>query len=146
MSQGQGPQIEIQRIYVKDISYEAPNVPHLFLGEWEPQLNLDIDIAANQLDQALFEVELTLTATVKVKDKVAFIVQVKQAGIFLLKEFSQEDLQQVFGVACPTILYPFAREVVSDLTTKGGFPSLLLAPVNFQTRFLQQQQEGMTKQ
>lgn len=86
MSQEQGAHLEIQRIYVKDISYEAPNAPHIFLGEWNPQVNLDIDVSANQLDQDLFEVELMLTSTVKVKDKVAFIIQVKQAGIFLLKD------------------------------------------------------------
>ncbi len=130
--QAEGPQFGIQRIFVKDVSLECPHSPDIFLSEWEPELNIDLSTdGKNVLADGVREVVLTLTVTVKIKEKVAFLVELKQAGIFSVPGFEEEELKHLVGSYCPSILYPYAREAVTDLVVKAGFPPLYLAPVNF---------------
>lgn len=125
------PQFAIQRLYIKDSSFEAPNSPALFLKEWRPEVDLSLDNKANLLDDSAREVVLTVTVTVKVGDQIAFLVEVKQAGIFTVQGFTDEQLEHMLGSFCPNILYPYAREAVTDLVMRGGFPQLYLSPINF---------------
>ena len=143
--QGQGGQFALQSVYVKDASYEAPNTPAIFREEWTPKMDFDVDVSAAQLDASHFEVVLHLTVTVSVGDKTAFLVEVKQAGIFLISGIPAEQMHGVLHAHCPNVLYPFAREAVASLVSKGGFPQLLLAPFNFEAMYidrLRQQQEA----
>ncbi len=140
--QPQQPEFAIQRLYVKDLSLETPNTPKIFLKSWEPQLHMDIATDASLvLDDGVREVILTVTVTVKIKEEVAFLVEVKQAGIFSLKGFKDEQLKHMLGSFCPNILYPYAREVVSDAVMRAGFPQLYLAPVNFDALYEQHQKK-----
>lgn len=129
--QEQGPEFAIQRIYVKDLSLESPNTPHIFLDNWEPELNMDLATKVNELGENNHEVILTVTVTVKMKEKTAFLIEVKQAGIFTLVGFPEDQLRPMLGSFCPNILYPYAREAVTDAVTRAGFPQLYLMPVNF---------------
>ena len=140
----QEPQFGIQRIYVKDVSFETPNSPALFTGQWEPEINLDLNSQAARLNEQAFEVVLTLTVTCKAGDKTAYLVEVQQAGIFNMIGFEEEQLGGLIGSYCPTILFPYAREVISDLVSKGSFPQLVLAPINFDALYAQHlaQQQG----
>ena len=131
----------IQRIYVKDASFEAPHAPQIFKDEWKPEVNVDLQTKTNDLEESIHEVVLHLTVTVKMGEKTAFLVEVQQAGIFTIKGFPKEQTHQALGAMCPTILYPYARETISDLVTRGGFPQLLLAPVNFDALYLQHQKQ-----
>lgn len=128
----------IQRIYVKDISYETPQTPVIFQQEWKPDLNLQINTTTSQLTEGVHEVVLKLTVTVKSADKVAFLAEVKQAGIFTAQHFADDQLHAILGGVCPGILFPYARETISDLVTRGTFPPLYLAPINFDALYLQQ--------
>lgn len=142
MSQQQPqPQFSIQRLYIKDASFESPQAPQIFLQEWQPQLDLHLDTQANEIDPETREVILTVTVTVKVSEKVAFLAEVKQAGIFTVKGFAAEQLPQVLGAFCPNILYPYACEAISNLVAKGGFPPLYLSPVNFEALLADHQQK-----
>jgi preprotein translocase subunit SecB len=132
-----GPQFSIQKIYSKDISFESPGVPQIFTEKWEPEVNLDINTASKSIGEGVFEVVLTLTATVKLADKTAYLAEVKQAGIFTVVGFKDNELGHILAAACPNVLFPFGREAVADLVTKGGFPQLLLAPVNFDALYAQ---------
>jgi preprotein translocase subunit SecB len=132
-------QFAIQRLYVKDLSLECPNSPEIFLENWEPDLDLNLDVeGTKELEQGVREVVLRVTVTVKVNSKTAFLVEVKQAGIFTIAGFDQEQLQHLVGSFCPNILYPYAREAVTDAVVKAGFPQLYLAPVNFDALYEQQ--------
>lgn len=133
----QGAQFNIQRIYVKDISFESPKAPNIFRDEWKPQVNVDLQTNAKPIEDNMHEVVLHLTVTVKSNDATAFIIEVKQAGIFTIKGVPQDQLNHALGSLCPGILYPYAREAISDVVTKGGFPQLLLAPVNFDALYMQ---------
>lgn len=133
----EGPVFSIQRIYVKDVSFETPHAPEIFREEWKPEVNVDLQTKTNRLEDTIYEVVLHLTVTVKMGEKVAFLVEVHQAGIFTLKGFPQEQLAHALGSMCPNILYPYARETISDIVIRGGFPQLLLAPVNFDALYLQ---------
>ncbi|PHQ81493.1 MAG: protein-export chaperone SecB [Coxiella sp. (in: Bacteria)] len=133
-------QFAIQRLYIKDLSVECPNSPDIFLENWEPELNLDMAVdGKNELSDGVREVILTVTVTVKVKDKTAFLVEVKQAGIFTVANFPEDEIKHLLGSFCPNILYPYAREVITDAIVKAGFPQLYLAPVNFDALFEQEQ-------
>lgn len=133
-------QFAIQRLYIKDLSVECPNSPEIFLENWEPDLDLNLDVdGSNQLDDGIREVILTVTVTVKVSEKTAFLVEVKQAGIFTMAGFPEEQLNHLVASFCPNILYPYAREVITDAVVKAGFPQLYLAPVNFDALYEQQQ-------
>jgi preprotein translocase subunit SecB len=134
----QEPQFMIQRVYVKDASFEAPNTPDVFKEDWEPKLDLDLSSRSKKVEDNIYEVELNVTATVNNKDKVAFISEVKQAGIFTIEGAPEDQLGHLLGSFCPNILFPYAREVVSDMVMKASFPQLVLAPVNFDALYMQQ--------
>ncbi|MFK8068739.1 MAG: protein-export chaperone SecB [Gammaproteobacteria bacterium] len=136
--QPKGPQLAIQKIYVKDLSFEAPNTPEIFMEQAQPQVDLQMHNESKSLQEDMHEVTLTITVTVKLEEKTVYLVEVKQAGIFLLAGFNEEQLTQVSATACPSILFPYAREAVSDLVTRGGFPPLLLNPVNFDAVYQQE--------
>lgn len=133
----QGPIFNIQRIYIKDASFETPNAPQIFKEEWKPEVNVDLHTKTTDIEENVYDVVLHLTVTVKMANKTAFLVEVHQAGIFTIKGFPKEQLSHALGSMCPNILYPYAREAISDLVTRGGFPQLLLAPVNFDALYLQ---------
>lgn len=131
----------IQRIYMKDSSYEAPNTPAVFQQKWEPELALDINTSSTELESTIYEVVLTLTATVKNQGAVAFLIEVKQAGIFTIENAPKEQLDHLLGSFCPGILFPYAREAITSQAIKGSFPQLVLAPINFDALYIQQMQE-----
>ena len=137
------PRFAIHKIYVKDISFEAPNTPVTFQPNWQPQHHLDLNTRARNLGEHQFEVVLSLTVNVKNNEETAYLIEVHQAGIFQLEGFSETDMGGMLGSFCPNILFPYAREAISDIVTRGGFPQMLLAPVNFDALYahhLQQQQ------
>ena len=133
-------QFSIQKIYTKDLSFETPSSPKIFTEKWEPTVDLNLSSQILPLEQSLYEVALTITITVKSIESIAYLVEVSQAGIFTLSGFSEEEMGPMLGSFCPNILFPYAREAVSDLVNKGGFPQLLLAPVNFDALYAQQLQ------
>lgn len=126
----QAPQFGIQRIYTKDISFETPNSPNIFHEEWKPEVSLDMDSKSAQLAENTYEVILSVTVTVKVAGKVAFLAEVQQAGIFMIN-MPEPQLAHAIGAFCPNTLFPYAREVIANLVNKGSFPQFNLAPVNF---------------
>ena len=138
------PEFGIQRLYIKDLSFESPKSPKIFLEEWAPEMDMDLGTKTNSLGEDTHEVILTVSVTVKMKDSVVFIVEIKQAGIFTLKDFPEDQIRPMLGSFCPNILYPYAREAVTDVVVRGGFPQLYLAPVNFDA--LYQQHEAEAKQ
>lgn len=136
------PEFAVQRLYIKDLSLEVPNSPQIFLKAWEPEINLDLATQSNVIsegDEPVHEVVLTVTVTVKLKEDVAFLVEVKQAGIFSLKGFPDEELKPMLGSYCPNLLYPYARAAITDAVVQGGFPQLYLTPVNFDALYQQHQ-------
>lgn len=141
----------IQKIYTKDISFETPNSPKIFTEKWEPKVDFNLGTNVQTLENDLYEISLTITVTVKCGESTAYLVEVCQAGIYTLKGFNEQEMGPMVGSFCPNILFPYAREAVSDLVTKGGFPQLLLAPVNFDALYaqhlqqLQQQAPGSNK-
>jgi preprotein translocase subunit SecB len=137
----QQPEFIIQRVYVKDLSLETPHSPQAFQEEWQPELDLQFTMNTSDVGADNHEVVLQITVTAKSKDKTLFLVEVKQAGLFRLKGFTEEQNHQVMSITCPTILFPYARETVSDLVGRAGFPPLYLAPVNFEALYAQQTQE-----
>jgi len=141
----EGPQFAIQRIYVKDLSFESPSAPKIFLKEWQPELHMDVGTKTEAIDDDTHEVILTVTITVKVDGKTAFLVEVKQAGIFTIKDFPEDQVAPVLGSFCPNVLYPYARQVVTDAVVQGGFPQLYLAPVNFDALYQQHLQKQADK-
>ena len=134
-------QFAIHKIYTKDISFETPNAPKIFTEKWEPSLDFNLGTHVESLESSLFEVALTITVTVKLADTTAYLVEVNQAGIFLIAGFTEQELGPMLGSFAPNILFPYAREVISDLVNKGGFPQLILAPVNFDALYLQHVQQ-----
>jgi preprotein translocase subunit SecB len=130
-------QFEIQKIYLKDASFEAPNTPAAFTEEWQPSVNVQLNTEAKTIGDKQYEVVLSVTVTADNKDKNAFLVEVQQAGVFGMDGFEEDQLKGMLGSFCPDILFPYAREAVSDLVTRGGFPQLLLAPVNFDALYME---------
>jgi preprotein translocase subunit SecB len=124
-------QFALQKIYIKDVSFETPNSPAVFTEKWEPNVNIELNTNGKTVGSDVHEVVLGITITAKVGDKVAYLCEVHQAGIFTVKGFGEQELGPMLGSYCPNVLFPYAREAISDLVTKGGFPQLLLAPVNF---------------
>ncbi|MCK5523377.1 MAG: protein-export chaperone SecB [Thiomargarita sp.] len=143
-------QFGIQSIYIKDISFESPNSPQIFTEEWKPQLEMEMSNTINKLEnQDAFEVVLNLTVTVKAGEKTAFLIEIHQGGIFAIKGFTKDKLSYMLNSYCPNILFPYAREAVSSIVTRGGFQALWLSPLNFDALYaqrLQQQQETKPKQ
>jgi len=138
----QQPSFQIEKIYVKDISLEIPNAPQVFLEAQGPQLEIQVRNESAQFAEGLYEVVITVTVTAKAGDKTMFLAEAAQAGIFALRGVPQDDLEPLLAVACPTILYPYARETISDLVGRGGFPPVLLAPVSFEAIYAQRQQQA----
>ena len=131
------PQFALQRIYVKDLSFESPNAPLVFQEQWKPQVNLDLNTAHTKISDNQYEVVLSLTVTAKLGDTVAYIVEVQQAGVFLVHGIEGPQLGQMLGAYCPTILFPYARETIDNVVNKGSYPALMLAPVNFDAIYAQ---------
>ena len=138
--QASGPQLSIEKIYVKDISFEMPAGPEVFTENWQPEVNMDLNTQARLITDNIYDVELTITVTAKNSDKTAFLVEVKQCGIFNISGVENDTLNGLLGAYCPNVLFPYSREAISDLVAKGGFPQLLLAPVNFDALYAQQKQ------
>lgn len=134
-------QFAIQRVYAKDISFETPSTPAIFKEKWEPNVSVDLNTEAKKLGEGLYEVVLILTVTCKAGETVAYLVEVHQAGIFTLSGFSDAELGHLLGSFCPNILFPYGREVVTDVVTKGSFPQLVLAPINFDALYAQHLQK-----
>ncbi|WP_193162803.1 protein-export chaperone SecB [Microbulbifer hainanensis] len=141
-------QFQMQRIYLKDLSFETPMGAEVFKKQWQPQVNQELNTKTAKIDEDLYEVALTLTITVKLEEETAFLVEVQQAGLFTVKGLEGQQLAQALNTACPQILFPYAREVVDNAVTKGSFPALMLPPINFDALFAaalaqaQQQAEG----
>lgn len=135
-------QLRINKLYVKDISVETPNSPSIFMTHVQSQPHVDfrINTGTSTIQENLHEVVLSVTVTVKMDNTIAFLVEVQQAGLFQISGFPQQQLHYLLGSYCPNLLFPFAREAVSDLVTRGGFPPLLLEPVNFDALYAQQMQ------
>lgn len=131
-------QFIIQRIYVKDLSFETPNTPAVFQQQWEPELTLDINTTSTQLEANVYEVVLTVTATVNNQKTAAFLVEVKQAGIFTIQGAPNDQLDHLLNSFCPNILFPYAREAITSQVIQGSFPQLVLAPINFDALYMQQ--------
>jgi preprotein translocase subunit SecB len=138
MSEQQQTVFSIEKIYVKDLSLELPNAPQVFLQAEQPQLEVQLGNASNSIDGVLFEVEVSVTVTARIGDKTAFLVEVVQAGIFQIRGVPDSELPAVLGIVCPNVLFPYARETVSDIVNRSGFPPVLLAPVNFEAIYQQQ--------
>jgi len=131
-------QFSMQRIYVRDLSFEAPKSPQIFRQQWEPAVSLDLNTRQKALEGDFHEVVLTLSVTVKNGDEVAFIAEVQQAGIFLIKNLDPASMSHTLGAFCPNILFPYARETLDSLVTRGSFPALMLSPVNFDALYAQE--------
>ncbi|ASQ46788.1 protein-export chaperone SecB [Legionella clemsonensis] len=140
-TQQQEAQFMIQRVYMKDSSFEAPNTPAIFQQKWEPELSLDLNTQNTQLEQDVYEVVLTVTATVKNQGTNAFLAEVKQAGIFTIQGPSKDQLDHLLNSFCPNILFPYAREAITSQVIRGSFPQLVLAPINFDALYMQQMEE-----
>lgn len=136
----QGGQLGIQKIYVKDMSFEAPNTPDIFTQEWKPRVDIQMASNSTNLSEDVHEVVLSVTCTVKFDDTTVYLAEVHQAGIFNISGVPKEYLPAMMATVCPNILFPFARESVADMVTRGGFPQLLLAPVNFEAIYAQELQ------
>ena len=133
-------QFALQRIYVKDLSFEAPKSPEIFREEWNPAIELDLSTRQRGLEGDFHEVVLTLTVTVKTGEEVAFIAEVQQAGIFLIQGLDAGSKGHALGAFCPNLLFPYARETLDSLVVRGSFPALMLAPVNFDALYAQEMQ------
>jgi len=142
-SQQQQPLFNIEKLYVKDMSLEIPHAPEIFLERETPQIDIQLHAQAVPVGESVFEVSITCTVTSKLaeKNKVMFLIEVKQAGIFQVRNLPQEELEPVLGVVCPNILYPYLREVVSDVAVRAGFAPVLLNPINFDVLYQQQKQQ-----
>lgn len=140
----QQPVFNIEKLYVKDLSLEIPHAPGVFLEREQPQISLQLNSQAAGIEEGVFEVTVTVTVTAKLmeKDKVMFLIEAKQAGIFQVRNLPQEERDTVLGVVCPNIIYPYLREVVSDVSVRAGFAPVLLNPVNFEALYLQQKQQA----
>lgn len=136
----QQPSLNIERLYLKDLSLEIPHAPDVFLESAAPQIELQLHSQATPLEEGLFEATITITVTAKFaeQDKVMFLIEAKQAGIFRVRNMLQEDMGPIVGVACPNILFPYLREVVSDMAVRAGFAPVMLDPINFEALYQQQ--------
>ncbi len=143
--QREGPKFAVQRIYLKDCSFESPRSPAVFQGQWQPKINFDIKTRNSKVQEDVYEVVLVLTVEATLEDEPGFIVEVHQAGIFTAKDFGATELEQLVATVCPTILFPYARETIDSLVVKGSFPALMLAPINFDALYTQQKMAAEAK-
>ncbi|MFN9805235.1 MAG: protein-export chaperone SecB [Betaproteobacteria bacterium] len=143
---GNGPVFQLQRIYLKDASLELPNAPHIFLDQEAPQVDVQLEVAHDNVIEGIVEVVVRTTVTAKVKDKVLFLAEAKQAGLFEMRNIPQEQVDPILGIVCPGIVYPYLRANVADLITRTGLPPIHLAEINFESMYQQRlaQQQGGT--
>jgi preprotein translocase subunit SecB len=139
------PVFSIEKLYVKDISLEIPNAPQVFLEREAPQVDIQLHHESLNVEDGVYQTVLTVTVTAKVKEKTLFLAEVGQAGIFVIRNIPPADMDPVLGIACPNILYPYVREVISDVVTRAGFPPVVLSPVNFEALY-QAQKQGVAEQ
>lgn len=139
--QDKTPSFTIQKIYLKDLSFEAPNSPATYSGNWQPEANMEMNTSFEKIDEVHYEVVLRMTLTAKNRDEVAFITEIKQAGIFALANIPEEQVEPILLSYCPTTLFPYARDVVAGTIFRGSFPELNLSPVNFDALYLQSKQQ-----
>jgi len=146
MADNQEPVFQIQRVYLKEASLEQPNSPAILLEQEQPSVDIQLGVEAQNAAEGMYEIAVTATVTTRIKDKTVFLVEVKQAGIFEIRNLPAEQMQAVMGIACPQIIYPYLRGNVADIITRAGFPPVHLAEINFQAMYEQQQaaaeQEG----
>jgi len=140
------PGFAIEKLYVKDASIEVPGAPQIFTNRTAPQINVELGNSATKLDDGVFEVSIKVTVTAKIEETTAFLVEATQSGIFAIKGIPDENLEAVLAITCPNILFPYAREAVSDMVTRAGFMPVLLNPINFEALYAQQQAEQNTSQ
>lgn len=141
MADNNEPVFQIQRVYMKEASLEQPNSPAILLEQEQPSVDIQLGVEAQQAAEGMFEVGVSATVTTKIKDRTVFLVEVKQAGIFEIRNIPAEQMQAVMGIACPQIIYPYLRANVADIVTRAGFPPVHLAEINFQAMYEQQQLE-----
>jgi preprotein translocase subunit SecB len=139
------PGFAIEKLYIKDASVEVPNAPQVFTDRTPPQVSVELGNTAQKLDEGVYEVAIKVTVTAKMGENVAFLVEVIQAGIFAIRNVPAENLEMIAAVTCPNILFPYAREAVSDLVTRAGFAPVLLNPINFEALYMQQQVQNAGK-
>ena len=137
----QPPAFQIEKIYVKDLSLEIPNAPQVFMEQAQPQLEVQLGSESAGIRDAYYEVSVTATVTARAGERTLFLAEAVQAGIFSVRNFAQQELEPLLGIACPNILFPYLRETISDLITRGGFPPVLLAPVSFEAIYMQRLQQ-----
>jgi preprotein translocase subunit SecB len=143
----EAPSFSIEKLYVKDLSLEVPNAPAIFLEREAPEINLQLQTGATKVGDDIFEVTLTATVTAKIGEKNMFLVEAGQAGLFRIRNIPQENLEPLLGIACPNILFPYARELISESVIRAGFAPVLLQPVNFEAMFAARaQQQGQPEQ
>jgi preprotein translocase subunit SecB len=135
------PVFNIQRMYLKDLSLEQPNSPQILLEQTQPQVDINLAVAAENVADGIVEVTVTATVTTKVADRTLFLIEAKQAGIFEIRNIPADQMNAIVGIACPGMIYPYLRAIVSDVCTRAGFPPVLLSEVNFQAMFEAQQQQ-----
>jgi preprotein translocase subunit SecB len=140
------PVFQIQRMYLKDLSLEQPNSPQILLEQQQPQVDINLGVGADQVTDGIYEVTVTATVTTKVNDKVLFLVEAKQAGIFEIRNVPQDQMQGIISIVCPQMIYPYLRAIVSDICTRAGFPPIMLTEVNFQAMFQAQQEQQAAAQ
>jgi preprotein translocase subunit SecB len=136
-----GQVLSIEKVYVKDCSIEVPNAPQIFFEEVQPQIDVQMQTGTGQVGDGLYECVLTITVTAKAAERTVFLVEAAQAGIFQIRGFAQQDLDMIQGIGCPTTLFPYARETISNLVTRAGFPPINLAPISFEALYAQRLQE-----
>ena len=136
------PGFAIEKLYVKDVSLEIPNAPQIFTDRTAPQVSVELGNAAQKLDDGIYEVSIKVTLTSKIADKVAFLVEITQSGIFGIRNVPDENMEMILAITCPNILFPYAREAVSDLVTRAGFAPVLLNPINFEALYMQQKEQA----
>lgn len=141
MEQNAQPVFGIEKLYVKDLSLEVPNAPEIFLEREQPQIEIQLNTGGRGVGEGVFEVVLTVTVTAKMGEKTVFLVEVGQAGIFRIQNVPEEQLEPLIAVACPNILFPYAREAVSDAVSRAGFQPIVLQPVNFEGMYMQRLQQ-----
>jgi len=146
MADQQDPVFQIQRVYLKEASLEQPNSPAILLEQEQPAVDIQLGVEAGQAADGVFEVSVTATVTTKIKDKVVFLVEAKQAGIFEIRNMPSEQMNPIMGIACPQIVYPYLRANVADIVTRAGFPPVHLAEINFQAMYEQQQLAAQPQQ
>jgi preprotein translocase subunit SecB len=135
------PLFQIQRMYLKDLSLEQPHAPQILLEQAQPQVDINLGVSSEAVIEGIHEVCVTATVTTKVKDRVLFLIEAKQAGIFEIRNIAPDQIEAILGIACPSMVYPYLRAVVSDVCTRAGFPPVLLSEVNFQALYEAQRQQ-----